>query len=80
MSKEESELKLIKGAFVKIIGGKSTGAYCEVQGFDEEAGRIILKTAINNKILNVNEILVQLVTKTEYTKFSKYLSKHLHLF
>lgn len=69
-----NELILVKGAFAKIIAGSYKGNYCEVQGFDDEAGRIIVKTALKNEILNLNEFLLVTVTKEEFTKNSKIIS------
>lgn len=44
-------------------------------GFDDESGRFIIKTAINNSNLSLNEFLVTPVTKEEYLKNSKVISK-----
>lgn len=73
------ELQLVKGAFVKIIAGTHKGNYCEVQGLDDEAGRIIVKTALKSEILTLNEFLLVTVTKDEFSKNSKILSKKFSL-
>lgn len=46
-----------------------------MQGFDEESARVIVKTALKGEILTVNEYLILLVTKEEFGKNSKVLSK-----
>ncbi|KAF5296369.1 hypothetical protein FQR65_LT10261 [Abscondita terminalis] len=68
------ELILQKGCFAKIIDGKKKGFYCEVQGFDEEAGRVIIKTSLDGLILSLNEFLLTPVTKEEFSKSSKVIN------
>lgn len=72
---EEKELRLERGSYVKIIAGRWSNAYGQVEGFDQDTGRIMVKMALNNNIISVNEDLVQLVTKADYLKNSKVLSK-----
>lgn len=71
--KDEKELQIEKGSFIKIIAGKRSNAYGQVEGFDD-AGRLIVKMALNGNIVSVNECITQVVTKTEYSKNSKVLS------
>lgn len=71
--KEEEELQIKKGSFIKIIAGKRSNTYGQIEGFDD-AGRLILKMALNGNIVSVNECIVQVVTKAEYSKNSKVLS------
>lgn len=47
----------------------------KVQGLDEESARVIVKTVLKAEILTVNESLLLLVTKEEYFKNSKVISK-----
>lgn len=58
-----------------------TPSYCKlidfkfkVEGFDDEAGRVIVKTSLKGLILSLNEFLLELVTKDEYIKSSKVIS------
>ncbi|KAK4875455.1 hypothetical protein RN001_011877 [Aquatica leii] len=74
VDKDGKELILHKGSFAKIIDGKKKGCYCEVQGFDEEAGRVIVKTSLDGLILTLNEFLLVPVTKEEYSKSSKVIN------
>lgn len=72
--KAEEELKIQKGTFVKFVAGKQTNSYGEIEGFDEDAGRLIVKMALGGNIVSVNEFVVQPVTKAEYTKNAKVLN------
>ena len=68
------EVKIEKGTFVKIIAGKQSNNYGQIEGFDDDAGRLIIKLALGGNIISVNEFMVQPVTKPEYSKNSKVLS------
>lgn len=72
--KDEEELKLVKGAFAKITAGLHKGTYCQVEGFDDEAGRVIVKTSVKGEVLSLNEFLVIPISKEEYQKSSKVIS------
>ncbi|XP_018310001.1 nitrilase homolog 2 isoform X2 [Mycetomoellerius zeteki] len=76
--KEEEELRIQKGSFIKIIAGKRSNAYGQIEGFDD-AGRLIVKMALNGNTISVNECIVQVVTKSEYSKNSKVLTLRLAL-
>ncbi|XP_020284700.1 nitrilase and fragile histidine triad fusion protein NitFhit-like [Pseudomyrmex gracilis] len=76
---EEKELRLERASYVKIIAGRWANAYGQVEGFDQDTGRVMVKMALNNNIISVNEDLVQLVTKAEYLKNSKVLTLRLAL-
>ncbi|XP_015589342.1 G-patch domain and KOW motifs-containing protein [Cephus cinctus] len=73
-TKEEEDLKLVKGAFVKIIAGKQSNNYGQIEGLDDDAGRLIVKMALGENTLSVNEFMVQPVTKAEYSKNAKVLN------
>ncbi|KAL6258894.1 hypothetical protein P5V15_010840 [Pogonomyrmex californicus] len=72
IQKEEEELQIQKGCFIKIIAGKRSKAYGQIEGFDD-AGRLIVKMGLNGNTISVNESIVQAVTKAEYSKNSKVL-------
>ncbi|XP_012224166.2 G-patch domain and KOW motifs-containing protein [Linepithema humile] len=72
--KEEEELRMEKGSFIKIIAGKQSNTYGQIEGFDQDAGRLIVKMALNGNTISVNECLIQIVTKAEYMKNSKVLN------
>lgn len=46
-----------------------------MQGFDEEAGRVIVKVYPKGEIVNINEFMLVPVIKEEFSKGSKILSK-----
>ncbi|KAG7197955.1 hypothetical protein KM043_016192 [Ampulex compressa] len=71
--KSEEDLKLVKGTFVKIIAGKQSNNYGQIEGLDDDAGRLIVKMALGGNTISVNEFMVQAVTKLEYTKNAKVL-------
>ncbi|OAD55173.1 G patch domain and KOW motifs-containing protein [Eufriesea mexicana] len=72
--KQEEELKIEKGTFVKVIAGKQSNNYGQIEGFDDDAGRLIIKLALGGSTISVNEFMVQPVTKSEYSKNSKILN------
>ncbi|XP_076664363.1 G-patch domain and KOW motifs-containing protein-like [Andrena cerasifolii] len=72
--KQEEELKIEKGTFVKIIAGKQSNAYGQIEGFDDDAGRLIIKLALGGNTISVNEFMVQPVTNSEYSKNAKVLN------
>jgi G patch domain/KOW motif-containing protein len=76
-SKEDEQLKLLKGCCAKVVAGKYSGSYGKVEGFDEDAARLILKLALGGEVISVNEFWVHPVTSTEYSQNSKVLSEFL---
>ncbi|XP_023018662.2 G-patch domain and KOW motifs-containing protein [Leptinotarsa decemlineata] len=74
-SGREKSLILHQGAFAKIIAGSHKANYCEVQGFDDQDGKVIVRTSLKGEILTLNEFLVVPVTKEEYLKYSRLLNK-----
>ena len=72
-TKEEEELKLEKGTFVKVLKGKHTN-YGQIEGFDDDPTRVFVKMALSGEILSLNVGVLQPVTKSEYSKNSKVLS------
>ncbi|XP_050575666.1 G-patch domain and KOW motifs-containing protein-like [Bombus affinis] len=57
--KEEEEVKIEKGTFVKIIAGEQSNNYGQIEGFDDDAGRLIIKLALGGNIISVNEFMIQ---------------------
>nr|CAH7735414.1 unnamed protein product [Callosobruchus chinensis] len=76
VDKDGKQLILVKGAFCKIIAGSNKGSYCKVLGLDEEASRVIVKTALKEAILSLNEFVLVPVNEEEYTRNSKILSMY----
>ena len=60
----------------------------QVLGIDEDNARVMVSLAVGSSTTTVSQYAVKLVTKTEFDKFSKYLSKfrlsssfcHIHIF
>ncbi|XP_050599545.1 G-patch domain and KOW motifs-containing protein-like isoform X1 [Bombus affinis] len=57
--KEEEEVKIEKGTFVKIIAGEQSNNYGQIEGFDDDAGRLIIKLALGGNIISVNEFMIR---------------------
>ncbi|KAK0098154.1 hypothetical protein PV326_010853 [Microctonus aethiopoides] len=74
-TKEEQELKLERGCYVKVTGGKYSNNYGQVESFDDDdPGRLIVKLALENKYVTLKEHLIEPVTKDNYTQNSKVLN------
>jgi len=67
----EEELRLIKGAFVLIQGGKNRGLYGEVEGLDSDNARVMLKLGVGGGTVSVSENVIKLVTKQEFKENGK---------
>ncbi|XP_043501058.1 G-patch domain and KOW motifs-containing protein [Polistes fuscatus] len=72
--KQEKELQIERGTYVKITSGKYVNAYGQIEGLDDDAGRIIVKMALGGDTISLNEFIVQPVTKDEYTEKAKVLN------
>lgn len=70
----EEKLTLKRGAFVLIEGGAKRGMYGEVEGLDEENGRVLLKMGVGKEVVSVSENIIKLVTKEEFKDKGKVLN------
>jgi len=70
----EEKLTLKRGAFVLIEGGAKRGLYGEVEGLDEENGRVVLKLGVGKEVVSISENVIKLVTKTEFKDKGKVLN------
>ncbi|PNF18137.1 hypothetical protein B7P43_G02629 [Cryptotermes secundus] len=68
------ELKVIKGAYVQIISGSHRGQYGQIEGFNEDSGRVIVHLSRHSSPVSVNEAAFKLVTKEEFSKNSRVLN------
>lgn len=68
-------LEIKKQAYVRILGGKQKDQYGQIQGFDDHAGRVIVKMAIGGAKEAFNEFLCQPVSRKEYSQYGKCISK-----
>ena len=67
----EEKLVLKKGAFVKVEAGPKRGLYGEVEGLDEENGRVIVKFTVSKETTSVSENVICLVSKKEFSERGK---------
>lgn len=75
-SDSTEKLVMKKGAFVRILGGKHKDFYGQVEGMDEESGRVFIKLALGGRKESVNEAFVHLVPEKEYKENRKVLSEY----
>ncbi|GAB0087949.1 G patch domain and KOW motifs-containing protein [Sergentomyia squamirostris] len=77
-------LKIKKSAYVKILGGKFLGMYGQVEGLDEETGRIFVKLARGGQE-SISEHLIEAVSEKEFmqnrkvinvAKYEEYKKRH----
>merc|ERR1712156_1006996 len=66
-SDKKEKLLLKRGAFVKITSGKNKGQYGEVDGLDEDNGRVIIRMKKSDSV-SISENCIELITKKEYEK------------
>ncbi|XP_032589404.1 G-patch domain and KOW motifs-containing protein isoform X2 [Drosophila mojavensis] len=64
-------LEIKKQAYVRILGGKQKDQYGQIEGFDDHAGRVIVKMAIGGNKEAFNEFLCQPVSRKEYSQYGK---------
>lgn len=76
-SSTSSNEKLVmkKGAYVRVLAGRSKDFYGQVEGLDEESGRVFIKMALGGQRESVNEAFVQLVTEKDFKENRKVLSE-----
>lgn len=69
-------LEVKRHAYVRILGGKHKDLYGQIEGFDDHAGRVIVKMAIGGAKEAFNEFLCQPVSKKEFSQYGKCISKY----
>lgn len=74
ISTSEEELKLQNGSYVQFVIGRLDGQYAQVNGFDEDTSRVVVKIARTGQMEKVNENTFRLVTKSDYDKNSKVIN------
>ncbi|KAH7937744.1 hypothetical protein HPB49_015167 [Dermacentor silvarum] len=75
VAKEEGELVLRTGAYIRIEQGPYKDLYGQVEGLDDENARVIVKLALGGKTTTVSELFISLVSKKDYQKYGKLLNK-----
>ena len=49
--------------------------YLQIEGFDGDIGRVIVRLAMNKQIVKVMQATVRVVSNTEFEKFKYYSSR-----
>lgn len=75
VAKEEGQLVLRTGAYVRIEQGPYKDLYGQVESLDDENARVIIKLALGGKMATVSELFVTLVSKKDYQRDGKLLNK-----
>ncbi|XP_050599722.1 G-patch domain and KOW motifs-containing protein-like isoform X3 [Bombus affinis] len=73
--KEEEEVKIEKGTFVKIIAGKQSNNYGHVEGFDDDAGRLIIKLALGGNIISIQKSMRNIRTRNPRDSSKRWIEK-----
>ncbi|XP_055538987.1 G-patch domain and KOW motifs-containing protein [Wyeomyia smithii] len=71
---KDEVLVMAKGAFVKVLAGKHKDSYGTVESLNEDTSRVLVRFALGGNQESLNEYLLQLVSKAEYSKYSKVLN------
>jgi len=72
---EEENLTLKTGAHIVIESGKHKDLYAVVEGLDEDNCRVVVKLTISGAIASIPQAIVNVVSRKDYEKYSKYLNK-----
>ncbi|XP_077487148.1 G-patch domain and KOW motifs-containing protein-like [Amblyomma americanum] len=75
VAKEEGELVLKTGAYVRIEQGPNKDLYGQVEGLDDDNARVYVKLALGGKTVSVSELFIALVSKKDYQRDGKLLNK-----
>ncbi|NP_001007208.1 G-patch domain and KOW motifs-containing protein [Danio rerio] len=73
--KEEEALVLGPGGCVQVLAGAHKDLYGKIEGVDPDNGRVVVKLAIGGKTVTIIQHSIKLVTRKEYDKYSKDLSR-----
>ncbi|CAH2087436.1 unnamed protein product [Euphydryas editha] len=72
---KDENLSIVKNSFVRITSGKYSGYYGKVVSLDEDNGRVMVDITVKKETISLSEFMMQPVTKSEYDKQSKVISK-----
>ncbi|XP_012675586.2 G-patch domain and KOW motifs-containing protein [Clupea harengus] len=73
--KEEEQLVLGPGGFVLVQSGAHKELYGKIEGVDPDNARVVVKLAIGGRAATISQHSLRLVTRKEYDKNSKDLSR-----
>uniref|UniRef100_A0A8C2E5U3 G-patch domain and KOW motifs-containing protein n=1 Tax=Cyprinus carpio TaxID=7962 RepID=A0A8C2E5U3_CYPCA len=72
---EEEALVLGTGGYVQVLAGAHKDLYGKIEGVDPDNARVVVKLAIGGKTVTIIQHSLKLVTRKEYDKYSKDLSR-----
>ncbi|OWF45237.1 G patch domain and KOW motifs-containing protein-like [Mizuhopecten yessoensis] len=72
---DDDQLAIKIGAYCMIQRGPHQDRYGEIKGLDEDNARCMVKLAVSGLMITNSQHSLKLVTKKEYSKYSKYLNK-----
>ncbi|KAG6922599.1 G-patch domain and KOW motifs, partial [Chelydra serpentina] len=72
---EEEPLGLVAGGAVLIVAGPHKDLYGKIEGVDPDNARVMVKLAIGDKIVTISQHSLRPVTRKEYEKLAKDLSR-----
>lgn len=74
-NEDQEDLSIRIGAYAVITKGSKKGHYGQIESFDEDNNRVILKLGITGKMEAVSKFYINVVPAKEYKKNSKVISK-----
>ena len=74
-SEKEGLLEVKVGAYVQVLGGSHKKKYGTVAGVDADNALCVIKFALGGKTASVGELNLKAVTKDEFAKYGKDLSR-----
>lgn len=74
-SKDEEKLEFKKGINCVILSGQNKDLYGTIEGTDEDNARAMVKLSLSEKVVNVLQCTIRLVSKKDFSKHSKYVNK-----
>lgn len=74
-SDKEEELILGKGSYVYIENGQYEGMFGQVEGLDEDNGRVFVKLSSSDEIVSLSELVIRVISQKEFKKESRIINK-----
>ncbi|XP_059469002.1 G-patch domain and KOW motifs-containing protein [Neocloeon triangulifer] len=73
-TEEGQDLRMCKGAYVKVFQGPLQGCYGKVESLHDTLGRVLVRMTLGNKVQSICEYMLELVTVKEYNEKSRVVS------
>ncbi|CAK8679635.1 unnamed protein product [Clavelina lepadiformis] len=74
-SSKEEQLELKKGVYVQVISGSNKRKYGVIEGIDADNAQCLVRFALGGSSATVAQYALDIVTKSDYLKFGKDLSR-----